>query len=174
MKVQLKRRLEGNVPAGLNYRQELTWLAYGGAASFLYSLGFLLRYSHHYRSLFLQVGAAQVLDTSAIMPDFVEVLGSGLVGFLILALGMAALVINHYAYHYQGSKSIYLMQRLPNRWELHRRCITLPLLAVIVCLCVALLLLLVYFAVYMTVTPPACLAPEQWQQIWNAVRGVSR
>ena len=166
--------LERSLPVGLDYRQELKWLTYGGVASVLNSLGFLIRYSQHYQSLFLQVGASKVLDTSAIMPDFLQVLGGGLIGFLILALCMAAVIINHYAYHYQGSKSIYLMQRLPNRWELHRRCITLPLLAVIVCLCAALLLLLAYFAVYMTVTPPACLAPGQWQQIWNALLGVSR
>lgn len=172
--MSFERTLERSVPAGLNYRQELQWLAYGGVASLIYSLGFLIRYSHHYQSLFQQVGASRLLDTSAVMPDFVEILGSGLIGFLVLTLCMAALLINHYAYHYQGSKSIYLMQRLPSRWELHRRCITLPLLAVIVCLCVALLLLLVYFAIYLAVTPPACLAPQQWPRIWNAILGVSR
>ena len=174
MNMRLERRLERNVPAGLNYRQELTWIAYGGVASLLYSIGFLIRYAGHYQSLFLWVGGSRVLDTNAAMPDFLQVLGSSLSGFFILALSMSALVVNHYAYHHQGSKSIYLMQRLPSRWELHRRCLALPLLAVVACLVVTLLLLLIYFAVYMTATPPACLAPGQWQQLWNALLGVSR
>jgi uncharacterized membrane protein YqhA len=91
------------------------------------------------------------------------------VGFLILALCMLALIVYHYAYHYQGSKSIYLMKRLPNRWEMHRRCITLPLLAALICLIAAIAFLLIYFGIYMVFTPKECLTLGQWQKIWSVL-----
>ncbi len=167
-----KKKLVHYAPPGVNLGQELGWFASGIGASLLYSLGFLFRYSREYQLLFLWDGTAKVLNTSAVMPNFVQVLGGSLDTFLVLALSMAAVAIYHYSYHYQGSKSIYLMRRLPDRWELPRRCLTLPLMGVLACLCVALLLLLIYYAVYMAFTPRACLAPYQWQKIWSVILGV--
>ena len=174
MRMRLKHRLESHVPLGVNLEQELRWFAYGAIASLLYSLGFLFRYVGEYQSLFLWDGISRVLNPSAVMPDYVQILGGSLNGFLVLALCMVALAIYHHAYHYQGSKSIYLMRRLPDRWDLPRRCITLPLLGILACLCVALLLVLIYYAIYMVFTPSACLAPQQWQKIWGALLGVRR
>jgi amino acid transporter len=103
------------------------------------------------------------------MTDFYAILGGALYGFLILALCMPALILYHYAYHYQGSKNIYLMRRLPNRWELHKRCVTLPLLAALICLLSVLVLLCIYLGIYMTATPRECLTPGQWQKIWSVL-----
>lgn len=167
-----KHDLARHVPPGVNSNQELGWFAGGISISLLYSLGFLIRYANEYQSLFLWDGISKILDTSAIMPDFVQILSGSLSGFLVLALSMAAVAAYHYSYHYQGSKSIYLMSRLPNRWELPRRCLTLPLLGILTCLCVAVLLLLIYYVVYMAFTPRACLAPYQWQKIWSVLLGV--
>lgn len=169
-----KYDLHRHVPPGLDPAQELGWFAGGLGISLLYSLGFLIRYDNEYQSLFVWDGFMKTLDTSAVMPDFVQILGGSLNGFLILALCMVAVAVYHYSYYYQGSKSIYLMRRLPSRWELPRRCLTLPLLGIITCLCIALLLLLIYYAVYMKFTPQACLAPQQWQKLWSAFMGVGR
>lgn len=168
-----KNSLVRHVPPGVNLNQELGWFAGGIGVSLLYSLGFLIRYGNEYESLFSWDGLAKVLNTSAVMPDFVQILGGSLNGFLVLALCMAAVAAYHYSYHYQGSKSIYLMRRLPDRWELPRRCLTMPLMGILACLCVALLLLLIYYGVYMAFTPRACLAPYQWQKIWSVLLGVS-
>jgi hypothetical protein len=173
MKLSL-RSLERHVPPGVSLVQELGWLAVGGGSGLLYSLRFLGDYLMAYQSLFVWEGTRRILDTSKVMPDFVEVLGNSLNGFLLLALCMLPLLIYHYTYHYQGSKSIYLMKRLPSRWELPRRCITLPLLGVTASLVAALLLLLLYFAVYLAFTPRACLSPGQWQKLWSALVGVAR
>jgi hypothetical protein len=172
IEMNFEHRLEFHVPPGVNLRQELNWLVYGGVAGLLYSLKFLIHYAKNYERLFLRDGMSKVLNTRAVMPDFMEILGSSLGGFLILALCMGAVAIYHYAYHYEGSKSIYLMKRLPNRRELPRRCITLPLLGTLACLCASLFLLFIYFAVYMAFTPPACLTPHQWQKIWSVLLGV--
>ena len=101
------------------------------------------------------------------MPDFTEILDRSLWGFLVAIIAALALIGVHYACHYQDSKSIYTMRRLPNRWELHRRCLTLPLLAAAVYLILAFVILLIFYAVYMNLTPDVCLTPGQWQKIWS-------
>lgn len=69
-----------------------------------------------------------VLRPGAVMEDFAQLLDWMLLGFAVTAVCMAALAVWHYASHFQGSRSIYTMRRLPQRWELARRCLTLPLL----------------------------------------------
>jgi len=78
-------------------------------------------------------------------------------------------VIVHYQYHHRVSKSIYTMKRLPNRWELHRRCWSLPLCCFAAVLLTGFLLLLVYYAVYLLVTPAENLAPDQWKKLWSVI-----
>jgi hypothetical protein len=169
MRINLNRYL----PPGVNAYQEMKWLMIGSLASILYSFGFLIHYMESYQDLFLynDHGVEKVLNTNAVMPDFIVVLGSSLTGFLILGLCMAVVIIYHYVYHYLGSKSIYLMKRLPSRLELHKRCFTLPLLAIAICFFTAMILLFIYYAIYIAFTPKACLTPHQWQKLWNALVG---
>jgi hypothetical protein len=155
------------VPVGLDYRRELSWVRAGCALSFLYSLGFLIRLHAGYEELFTKVGMDRVLTPGAVMPDFTEILAGSLAGFGVVALCMAALAAWHYFYHYQGSKSIYLMRRLPDRWELARRCAALPVLSAAAAVLLAFLVPLAYFGVYLLVTPEGCLTPGQWQKIWS-------
>lgn len=128
-----------------------------------------MRYFNAHSNLYGYEGTKRVLLTDAVMPDMGTLIGSALVGFLIIALCMLAMIVYHYAYHLQDSKSIYLMRRLPNRWELHRRCLTLPLLAIVICLLVAVILLLIYYGIYTIATPGECLTPHQWQKIWSVL-----
>jgi hypothetical protein len=63
--------------------------------------------------------------------------------------------------------SIYLMKRLPDPSERHRRALMLPLLAIAATVVLAILLRLIYFAVYLLATPKTCLPDEVWQQLWR-------
>ena len=161
--------IERYVPAGIDYRQEIKWISSGLLLSLLYSFRFLLALRRGYQSLFIMVGSEWILNSSAVMPDFIQLLEHSLIGFPIAALCAAALTFYHYLYHYQGSKSIYLMRRLPDRTELLRRCLTLPLIAAAAALAAATLLLILYFGIYMFVTPESCLAPGQWSKIWSVI-----
>ncbi len=163
-----KLNIEKYIPAGIDYGQEIKWLAAGIGASCFYSLGFLFRFSAERGRLFQRVGLEKVLREGAIMADFPEILDKSLMGFGLLICGMVILAVYHYFYHYQGSKSIYLMRRLPDRWELWRRCLALPLLCTAAAVLLAGLLLLLYFGIYLLATPAVCLTPGQWQKIWQA------
>ena len=66
------------------------------------------------------------------------------------------------------SKSIYLMRRIPDRWELPRRCAAVPLIglaagmiltAVLICLC---------NLIYFKATPPQCIPAGGHFLFWRA------
>ena len=132
----------------------------------------LFRFFGHYKTAYEELfvwtaGNKKVLRPGAVMQDFVEIKGDDLQPFFLYCIFLLAVVIWNYLYYYQGSRSIYLMKRLPSRTELHRRAWVLPLLAVVATLFFTFLVLVLYFEVYMIVTPGECITPGQWQNIWR-------
>jgi len=156
-------------PPGFPLVSERNTFLLGIGLALLYSFGFLFRFYENINSLYEYIGRKRVLIPNAVMPDFVQILSDALIGFGIVGIGMLLFIGIHYLYHYQHSKSIYLMRRLPDRFELHRRCLTLPLLAAFACIIILLLVLFLYFAIYMLTTPKGCLAPNQFEKIWRVL-----
>lgn len=167
--------LQHYIPLGLDGTGQCKCILGGLAGAALFSLGTWIRYGSAYHSLFHydRLHQTKILISGAIMPDFVDILGSGLLGFPVILVCMIALLAWNYGYHFRDSKSIYLMRRLPQRWELLRRCATLPLAGGIASLCAAALLFLLYFAVYLLLTPDPCLTGGQWHKLWAAWMGVA-
>ena len=148
-------------PPGTNIRQEIKVLCAGlffAACCAVLVYGIALRQA--YADLFelSYLGVERVLRPDAVMPPFDVLLHRGLWLFYLLALcALANAVLFHLSYYTGGSKSIYLMRRLPQRWERVRRDITLPLLGAAICLLSALALRLLFLGVYYLITPPQCL-----------------
>lgn len=165
----MKLDLSRFAPPGWNLETEKRIFGWGMALSTLFSMSYIINFLSERQALYWKIGTEVQLRPDAVMPDFVDVLHPLLMGFPLLALCLAAFIPLRYAYHHQGSKSIYLMRRLPDRWERHRRCWTLPLLGIAACLLAAFILLLIYYAIYMAATPEACLTPHQWQKIWRVI-----
>lgn len=108
------------------------------------------------------------LAQGAIMKDFAVLIRPLLAACPLLAVIYFVLfTAMHYAYHYGATKSVYTMRRLPDRFELHRRCLTLPLAFALGILAFGFLLLLINYWVYMRFTPAECIAPGQWTKIWR-------
>lgn len=163
-----RKELSYHAPAGMGIKEEKNIFIIAMAASIMASLSiFSTRYMDCYEGLYWKNGAERTIIPEAIMPDFVEILGESFIGFKIVVALMIAAVVTHYAYHFEESKSIYTMRRLPSVWELHRRCLTLPVCGIIISLVTALALLLIYYDVYMAVTPEICITPGQWQKLWG-------
>ncbi len=164
----MRNKINRLAPPGLPWRQEVGFFVTGAICALVYSLLYFIRLGNNRRHLF-ENPEEEILWPGAIMPDFADILENALVGFLIIAVCMIGFVIYHYLYFRQGSKSIYLMKRLPKRWELHRRCWTLPVMGAVLCGIIAFLLLVIYFRVYMAVTPEECLTDGQWMKIWRGL-----
>ena len=71
--------------------------------------------------------------------------------------------VQNYQSHYRGSRSIYLMRRLPDRWELHRRCLILPLLELAATLLLLAVLTVGFYFLYRGCAPGGSL-PLYWDQ----------
>ena len=122
---------------------------------------FLISYSADLDDLYYTYLGVKHIYEGAVMPDFTDTLGGSLIIFNILALWMLGYAVYFYMSYYRGSKSIYTMRRLPDRWEIHKRSITLPLLAIAAILVVAFVMTMICFATYMIFTPDQCLQPHQ-------------
>ena len=110
-----------------------------------------------------------VLDPEARIAPFPQIFGNALFGFWVVALCLLLLPIFHYLWHGQGSKSIYLMRRLPRRSELWRRCLAGPAVLLGLTLLAGALTLLLCFACYRSLTPAGHL-PED---LWAGIGGIS-
>ena len=145
-------------PAGFPIHQEIRIFLITLGVSTLYSFGFLKRYLEARAELFeTTVTGEKILLISAKMPRMTSLIHDAFLGFILIGILAAAGIFYHYLFHKQGSKSIYLMKRLPNRLELHKRCIALPVLGMAVSLIAALLLFLLYYGIYQIFTPSMCL-----------------
>lgn len=159
----LKWKAEAYFPVGVQWETRLSWIIFGYVASILYSFSYFHYLSESYWSLF----DSKKLLPEAVMDDYKVIVDNCFVAFAILILCMLYLMVANYRYHYQGSKSIYLMRRLPKKHELCKRCFILPAAVILLTLATILLLLVVYYEIYLFVTPKQCLTPGQWQKLWN-------
>ena len=154
-------------PPGYNIEKEKNFFLAGIACAAIFSFGFPLRLADAVYDLYEYRAGQRVLRDGAIMPDCRELLGLSLVGFVVLAIAMMSFVFFHYSYHREGSRPDYLMRRLPDGFEYHRRCWTLPLAAAALSICSGVILLIIYYLIYLTATPDKCLAPGQWSGLWR-------
>ena len=133
-----------HLPPGWDWDNLRTNLCWGHFFSALTAFSFLSRYFKAREALYRYVadngytfgsysyvsGYSKVLDTTQTIPSFRHLLmGTPLAGMWIFLVVIAFQVWRYYASFTNGSMSIYTMRRLPDRWELHRRCWTQPILS---------------------------------------------
>lgn len=149
--------MENYAPPGLDIEKErASWIFCMGASTF-WCMNFLLRYWDYRTRLFEIRAGRKILIETAKMPNFEFLTKDLFEVFGIVLLFCALVVVYHYYYHYQGSKMMYLMRRLPNKWEVHIRCFALPVLASVISIAYMLILRLLFYAIYYWCTPIECL-----------------
>ncbi len=155
------------VPPGVNGATEVHWTLIGVGLSVAAGLlGFLFRLNQHCRR------ARWDLETTGIPGEigtFRVILDGNLFCFALVNLAMAGMLLYHIDLHYRGSRSIYLMRRLPQRWELLRRCAALPLLGLLCSVLVWGLLQPLLFWMYLTIPPRSFLPPLYEGGFWAAL-----
>lgn len=160
------------VPPGLDWWTELKWAVSGLAVGTMWSLvAFSYQFSNACSRLYDWVDGKSILVESRTIDPFPELLDQAMALLLLGIVLTIPLACYHYAYHYLGSRSIYLMRRLPNGWELWRRCLTVPVLLAAVFLLAIELLTFVYFLKFLLETPDPCLPSDPWQQLLYALGG---
>lgn len=149
--------LEKYAPLGFNVEKEVKAFLVEMVLVTMQTLFFFPRYMYALDELYTRRAGKRVLIEGAVIQDFdtlIEGLFTISVIVAVLTLVQAALF---YAYHSQGSKMLYLMKRLPDKWELCRRCLTLPIAGAVIVAVWALVLRMLYFSIYIIFTPSQCL-----------------
>lgn len=171
--MRLERKLSGLLPPTVNAEQVKGWIiALLTITTLMCGILLLCSYPEDYRELFLRWGTEyQTLRPGAIIPEFdryairtVYVIG----GALLLTLASTALL---YSSYYQGSRSIYLMRRLPDGRRILRRQIwSVPLRVMVLLLLLGMVMLAASWLVWRFVTPEQCLpTPENIQRAMNDI-----
>lgn len=161
------------IPVGISPKTEKLIIIVSFLLSIFRALVFYLNYQNSYNYLFEFRDGQRILNETKMMPDFCTITVGCFNGFVISLFIFVFMIIIHYGYHYKDSKSIYTMKRLPQKYELHIRCLSLPFISIILCITLFFILLLLFYHHYMTMTPPECLHPEnQWKMFWvNMIYG---
>lgn len=154
----MKFKFDRYFPAGYDPSTELKWALAGWLISVFWSMVFLVRYFSELQSRLEWEKEYLNPRNGIFIPTFPELTRNCFLGFGIVIAFLILAVVLHYRWHYNGSRSIYLMRRLPDRFELTRRCLTFPIAAIIVCLLTAVILFFLYFALYAFYTPDRFLA----------------
>lgn len=169
---KLERWMEAHLPPGISTERERVRLMTGLFLSVLWAaLAYMWAYAGALSQLYRLVAGERVLDPMARMADFGVVFRYVPAGYLVLAGLLLAKGFWFRDYHRQGSMSIYLMRRLPDPREYARRCWTLPLIGVGICLVLTAVTTAVCYLIYMKCTPASCLVPGQWTRFWSALVG---
>lgn len=145
------------VPPGVNLAQEVFYWVMSMIISTVWSMLFLLRYAETRNELYKTVAGKRVLIEGAMMPSFENLISNLFVVFFLVIVYCVIIVAYHYFYHYQGSKMMYLMRRLPSKWEVHRRCLFLPICGGVIAVIYMLCIRMIYYAIYILCTPSQCL-----------------
>lgn len=112
-----------------------------------------------------QDATQRIFPPGRMMHDFVTLLhGVWPLFWVPLVTAVILGVVNRHGFS-QGSKAVYLMRRLPDRWEYPRRCFALPLLTLLLGMALTVLVLLACWGLYTHFTPEYAIPPNQWEKL---------
>lgn len=159
-----KPDMRRHLPLDADWNLEKPLIFSGAVLSTVYSLFMFMNYYESFvldRIYYISSSGSRLI-TGAMATDFCSLLYGVFTGWKILAFFMIPLAVYHYLLHYQGgSRSIYTMRRLPSRFELHRRCLTVPLMGAAACLGCVIVLTALFYLAYVIFTPAQCINPGQ-------------
>ena len=149
--------LEKYAPLGINLERDVCVYITAVVIATLQSLLFFINYANALDALYAYRLDKKVLLEGAVIVEFPYLLEHVFLFGNIVCIVTLLGTIFYYMYHYDGSRMMYLMKRLPDKWEVHRRCWTLPVAGAVLMLAWMFVLKMIYFAIYVFCTPSQCL-----------------
>lgn len=166
MKTKIRNFTERLLPPGASGRVIPRFLIFGHLCSLFYSFTFWHKYFDKYWELFTLNGETWSLS-GEMMTSFGRLHSGTMTAFKFFAVLCTVFIIYYYSYYRQGSKSIYLMRRLPNRFELFKRTITMPLIMCLSFIAASALTTAIYYLLYVLITPDDCLLSTTKLDLWR-------
>ena len=155
------KRMARYLPLGIDAKTTFGQLAVSMGIAVTFSLAAPVVILSQYDHLYYREGSKKILYEGMMMPMFGEIVPTWFVLFGAVLIGCVLTAVMYYLYHRQDSMSIYTMRRLPSRWELHIRCLTVPVVTALLAIVLAILLMALYYAFYCWLVPAECIVPGQ-------------
>lgn len=163
--MNLERRLSPFLPPWASWKtQAVQWGAVSAVVFLVCGSIFGERFLSALRNLYY-FPSYETLIPGRTVPSFLQLLYPTLWTVPVTVVLALLDALKHYLGHFQGSRSIYLMRRLPQRGELARRCLAFPLTGLAASLAVYVLTALLCLLWYRVQTPAGCLPPDIWAGI---------
>lgn len=111
-----------------------------------------------------------VVNNKKVLSGIIEPFGSIMVGNFVWYWCYFALCVYKGVHNYMyfiKSNSIYVMARVSDKWEMHKRCLTLPVMGAIGGLILIAILTIVFYGIYSLSIPSRCLPDESNYQFWR-------
>ena len=119
------------------------------------------------KNLYWELTGIRMLIPEAKMPGFNDFAAGELRFFTVLFFTCVAIAAVHYLSFHMESKSIYVMRRIPNKAELHVRCLALPAIFLAIGIVLAVVLYCSFLYVYIHYTPEGHLPENMNPSFWR-------
>ncbi len=132
-----------------------------GACACAMFIQFISTWNVAHNNLYEWTASGRVMRAGAMLPSFLVLIWNTHRWFLAVVAYLVFELIENYVCYYRGSKSIYVMKRLPSRMEIHKRAWSLPVIGLIGVGIMIALTMLLCLLIYLLCSPARCL-PEHW------------
>ena len=129
---------------------------------------FVIRYENARERLYEDVLGRRLLRSGAQIDPLAEILSGTFRLAVVYGILTLVNIAGNYMTFYRESKSIYLMRRIPDRWELPRRCAAVPLIGLAAGLILTAILICLCNLIYFKATPPQCIPAGEHFLFWRA------
>ena len=162
MKAKLEKFFDTLFPPGYDRQKELRLLFVYLLMGIIFSFRCITEYYEAYDGLFVWrsengFGIEKVVRQGAQIVPFGEIVGYNFMMLWLVVFLLITTPVKHYLYYTKGSKSIYLVRRLPDKRYVWKTCVLGPLIGMGITLAIIGFLRLVYWLIYIGVTPAECL-----------------
>lgn len=129
----------------------------------LWMLAFCLSWSYLFRlyrvtsRLYYFQDGKRFLYPDAVAEPFTKVASMSWTGFTVPLLFLALMAVWHYFSYWRGTKSIYVMRRLPRRGVVFASCVKGPTLCALAVVLAAAALYVLYLGLYWLAVPAECM-----------------
>lgn len=146
-------------------------LSYIGAVTvaFLFGLKYLFSFFDALESLYMYEDGKKVIRPMARMTEINQLMEHNFRGIWIILFFCLLMIASNYMSFYRKTKSIYVMKRLKDAKELHKRCLVLPILGFVAGIVFFAILLGLYVGIYYWVTPTVCIPNNGPLSVWRMI-----
>lgn len=161
----MKNKLKYYAPIGISFNTIFWFLVLEYTIIIFSSLNY---FSHLENALYEQQLSSSKAGVIIEMESFVSILGLSFNAVPLTFIGcIIGLGIYNWGHHYKHSNSVYLMKRLPNKYEYFRRVMTIPIVSGLLLLVIVFVLLVIYYNAYITKSPEGSVASGQLQLLFD-------